>query len=124
MEKELLRAHPSMFRNNPIGFVIGCASCLLIVGIPFMLRWWLKTKGTTLIVSENRTTLRTGILSKSTTEVMHNDVRNAQVRQSMLQRMFGVGYLAISSAGQSGIEIQVDGITNPESIKRLIDQNR
>ena len=81
-ERTLFTAHKSMVRNAPVEFVVGLALCFIIVGIPFLLIWWLQCLGKTLIVTTTRTTLRRGILSKATTEVWHKDVRNVQITQS------------------------------------------
>ena len=117
-------ANPSMFRNEPIGFVVTCLLCLVVVGIIMFIVWWLRCKGTTLTVTSDRTRLRKGILSKSITEVWHRDVRNVQLNQTFFQRLFGVGKLGISSSGQSGVEIMISGIPDPEHVKELIDKHR
>ena len=80
--------NPSMFRNHPVGFVGTCLLCLVVVGLFVFLAWWLKCKGTTLTVTNDRTRLRKGILSKSVTEVWHRDVRNVQLDQTFGQRIF------------------------------------
>jgi len=123
-EKVLYEQNPAMFRNHPLQFVLGLLLCLVLVGIPFMIAWWLRCLGTTLTVTNERTALRRGILSKYLTEVMHENVRNIQISQTFGQRIFGVGSIAISSAGQSGFEIEVHGIPDPEEVKRLIDEHR
>lgn len=123
-ETTLYCANPSMFRNRPIWFVILVLLSLVIVGIPFLLAWWLECKGTTITVTEQRTTLRKGLLSKTVNEVWHRDVRNVRVEQAFLQRIFGVGQVEISSSGQSGIEIQVAGIPNPDQVREIIDDYR
>jgi len=124
-ESTLYQSHPSMFRNNPIGFIL---SIVLIaafgLGLLILLIWWLKVLGTTLIVTDERVTLRKGILSKHTNEVNHTDVRNVQVSQGLFQRMFRVGTIGISSAGQAGIEIEVAGLPEPQIIKDIIGQHR
>ncbi len=124
-EETLLELHPAMFRSNPLGFVI---SVLLIaaVGIGLLILgwWWLETRAAELTITNKRTTQRTGLISKNTTEVLHRDVRNIQVSQSALQRIFGVGSLGISSAGQAGVEIQFSGVVDPDSVKALIDRHR
>ena len=89
-----------------------------------MFVWWLKCKGTTLTVTNKRTSLRRGILSKSINEVWHSDVRNVLLKQSFFQRIFGVGMIGVSSAGQSGMEISVSGIPDPDRVKQLIDERR
>ncbi len=123
-EQTLYESHPSMFRNRPVEFVLTAILCLLVIGIFMMFFWWLKCKGATLTVTNKRTRLRRGILSKSITEVWHSDVRNVVLEQSFFQRIFGVGMIGISSAGQSGMEISVSGIPDPERVKQLIDERR
>lgn len=124
-EEVLYEAHPSMFRNHPIYFVL----CVLLIaafglGLILLLIWWVQSLGTTLTVTNEQTTLRKGILSKNTNDVFHTNVRNIQVRQSPLQRLLNVGWLGISSAGQSGLEIEVNGILDPERVKEIIDEYR
>jgi uncharacterized membrane protein YdbT with pleckstrin-like domain len=123
-ETLLLETHPSMWRNHPVTFSIVIILCFVLVGLPILLIWWLKSSATTLTVTTRRTTLTHGLLSKHTSEVMHEHVRNIQVDQSVLQRLFGVGRLAISSAGQAGMEIEIDGIPHPNVIESTIDRYR
>lgn len=114
-----------MFRNSPIGFILILILCFpFMIGIPIMLIWWLKCKGTVLTVTDEKSILRTGILSKHENEVYHSDIRNVQVKQNLFQRMFGVGYIGISSAGQGGMEIEVSGIPAPTKVKDLINNHR
>ncbi len=123
-ETILAEIQPSMFRNMPLLFCVVVLLCFLLVGIPILLIWWLMCKATKLTVTNKRSTLRRGLLSKSTTDVWHRDVRNVQITQSLQHRLFGVGTIGISSSGQSGMEIQVSGIPGPERIKKLIDEHR
>ncbi len=123
-EITLYEENPSMFRNRPVEFVVNCLLSLVGVGLILFAIWWLKCKGTTLTVTSDRTRLRKGILSKSITEVWHQDVRNVQLNQSFFQRIFGVGKIGISSAGQSEVEINVSGIPDPDRVKMLIDKYR
>ena len=123
-EVTLYDENPSMFRNRPVEFIITALLCIIGVGLVFFLIWWLRCKGTQLTITSDRTRLRKGILSKSITEVWHQDVRNVQLNQTFFQRMLGVGSLGITSAGQAGLEISVSGIPDPEQVKELIDQHR
>ena len=124
-ESQVWSSHPKMFRDNPVAFVF---ACILIpvygVGLLVLFGWWLHCLSTTLIVTNRRTILRTGILAKNTREVRHEDVRYLEVRQSFFNRIFGVGTIAISSAGQSGLELEISGIDDPQAVKRMIDQYR
>ena len=123
IEDVLYEEHPSMFRNRPIYFIV---CCLLIaafgIGLVMLLIWYIQTLGTTLIITEERTTLRRGVFSKYTNEVTHENVRNVQVAQTFLQLIMGVGNVGISSAGQSGVEIYVRGIPDPDRVRELIHE--
>ena len=123
-EVTLYEENPSMFRNEPVWFVICCILSLVVVGLVIFFFWWLKCKGTTLTVTSERTRLRKGILSKSVTEVWHQDVRNVQLNQTFFQRIFDVGSLGISSSGQDGLEIKVSGMPNVDHVKELVDSHR
>ncbi len=124
-EKVLHIAHPVMFRNRPVLYLFFVALIALYgLGLLLLLIWWINCYRTTLIVTEQRTTLRTGILAKATNDVMHNDVRNVQVKQGILQRLLGVGWIGVSSAGQSGVELQMFGLRDPQGFMKLLDQYR
>ena len=124
-EETLLEMNPEMFRNNPVGFIL---SVVLVAaagaGLVILGFWWLTTKAATLTVTNKRTIQRTGLFSKKTTEVLHRDVRNIEINQSMFQRVFGVGSIGITSAGQSGIEVQFAGVRDPDGVKAVIDRYR
>jgi len=123
-EKTLYVASPSMFRNNPLGFVVTCLLCLVVIGIPIMIVWYIRCRSTELTVTDLRTQLHRGWLSRSITEVWHRDVRNVQLTQTFFQRLFDTGRIGISSSGQSGIEIDVTGLNDVDEIKQLIDRHR
>ena len=87
---------------------------LALVGAGFLFTWWLKSRYETLTVTSRRTTYRWGLISRDTTEVLHEDVANLQVEQGGLSRLLGVGDLFISSAAQDGLEIRALGVPHPE----------
>ena len=123
-ETVLYHSHPAMFKNRPISFILCLILSLVGIGLIIFLIWWIRTKGTELTVTNERASLRKGILSKFTNDVYLTDVRNVQIYQSFWQRVFGVGSVSISSAGNDGIEIEVKGIPNPDKIKEIIDTHR
>ena len=123
-EETLLEINPAMFRNHPFGFILSVILVVAGVGLVILGIWWLNKKAATLTVTNKRTIQRTGLISKQTTEVLHRDVRNIEINQSVFQRIFGVGSIGIASAGQSGIEIQFAGVRDPDGVKDLIDRYR
>jgi uncharacterized membrane protein YdbT with pleckstrin-like domain len=117
-------AHPVMFASRPVAFVLTIVLCFVAIGLPILLIWWLRCLGTTLTVTDRRLILRQGLLSRNTNEVFHRDVRNVQVRQTFFQRLMGVGAVAVSSSGQSGVEIEVADVPDPRRVEALINRHR
>jgi membrane protein YdbS with pleckstrin-like domain len=121
----LFRAQPKMWKANPGGVVL---SVLLIpafgLGLLILGVWWLRTWSREIVVTPQRLRKRTGIVSKATTELEHRDVRNVQVEQGPVGRMMGTGTVRVSSAGQSGIEIEIRGVEAPEEIRDLLYDQR
>lgn len=75
-------------------------------------------------VTTRRTILRRGLLSKATSEVRHEDIRNFQITQSFLERILRVGTIGISSAGQDEVEIVMRDVPNPATLRASIDKHR
>ena len=75
-------------------------------------------------ISNKRCIRREGIIRRHTSEVLHDHVRNVEIKQSFVQRVFDVGYLGISSSGQDDIEIEILDIPRPNRVKALIDEYR
>lgn len=153
-EEALYHGHPAMFRNNPPRFLgavllsligiavlvvtplttytsidthlvdLGSGLVLFALGPIILAPWWLRCKGTSITVTDNRLVLRQGIFAKHTTEIYHDDVRHVELRQSFFNRILGVGTIAISSAGTGGVELRVEGIRTPEKVKEIIDRHR
>jgi uncharacterized membrane protein YdbT with pleckstrin-like domain len=121
-EKYLIQENPSMFRNHPFWFLVLLILVPLTLGLALLvfLGWWIQTKAVRFYVTEKRTLLVEGILSRNSTEVRHDDVRNIQVEQTFFQRLLNVGRIEISSAGQSTMEIVVNGIPDPQEIAETI----
>lgn len=89
------------------------------------LLWWGVDRLTaSLEITNKRTVQRTGLFSRSSSEVVHDNIRNVQVDQNFWQRVWGVGRLGISSSGQDGVEIQINHLPKPDGIREIIDLYR
>lgn len=86
--------------------------------------WKLKTLSAAIEITNKRSVLRRGLLSKATSEVVHDNIRNVQVTQTFWQRVWRVGSIGLSSSGQDGIEIEIGDLPDPERIRRMIDAYR
>jgi len=123
-ESVLYKDHPAMFRNRPVLFLVCCALIPFGIGVLILIVWWIRCLATSLVITESRVTLRKGLLSKATNDVLIADIRNVKVSQSFLQRIFGVGAVAVSTSGQSDMEIEVQGVPAPDRIKSIINDRR
>jgi hypothetical protein len=150
-ETEICMVHPAMVRAHPFRLALIVA---LLVGGGVLAIWaggredgwsWLKWPGfiaviagalwwiawylgahlwVKLEISNKRTVRKEGIIRRHSSEVLHDHVRNVEIKQSFIQRMTNVGYLGISSSGQEGIEIEVRDLPRPYELKSLIDAYR
>ena len=102
-----------------VGLVLSVAGAFWWVVWYVAAHLWVK-----LTISNKRTIRHEGIIRRHTSEVLHDHVRNVEIKQSFLQRMLNVGYIGISSSGQDGIEIEVRDIPRPYALKALIDEYR
>jgi len=96
----------------------------LLIGTGSLLWWWIDRYNTSLEITTKRTIMHHGILSKSSSEVVHDNIRNIQIDQSFLQRVMHVGKIGISSSGQDGVELQVNHLKDPDKIREIIDLYR
>jgi hypothetical protein len=98
-------------------------AALLVVG-SLVFAWFVQSASTTLTLTDSRTILRRGLISRESSEVQHDDVRNIQVNQSFFQRLLRIGDIGISSSGQDDLEILIKGIPTPSRIVKTIRENQ
>jgi uncharacterized membrane protein YdbT with pleckstrin-like domain len=60
-----------------------------------------------------------GVLARHVRSIRLEDLRNINVNQSVMQRLFGVGDVEFSSAGGDGIEVVFFGVIDPMAVKAL-----
>lgn len=117
---------PSMWRNYPAFCLLAIALTVVTMGIGVIafIPLWLRSANTKLTITDEKISLRTGILSKRVSEVYHTDIRSINFIQSLEQRLFRTGTIEIGTAGTSGVEIKVSGLSNPEKIKQILEEQR
>lgn len=111
------------FAMTLVPFAIACGvACVL--GLLWLAIWKILALEVRLEITTKRTIERRGLFSKSTTEVMHADIRNFQLSQSFWQRMLNVGTIGISSAANEDVEIVMKDVPKPEEVRKMIDLYR
>ena len=116
----IYEAHPAMFRAHPSWFIL---SVLLIaafgIGIVILVYWYILTRATALTVTDSDILYERGILSKDRTSVSLRHVRSVNVMQSFVNRIFGVGTIQISTAGDEP-EFTIADMPDPHVIREAI----
>jgi len=138
----MVRARPLSFIGVALGMIAGLVGVVMglsqdgrlwlailggfiaVVGFGVLFVWWLKTMSAALVITNKRTIQKKGILARSSSEVVHDNIRNIQIDQTFWQRVWGVGSIGISSSGQDGIEIQLNDLKGPGEIRNVIDLYR
>ncbi|MGJ8687799.1 MAG: PH domain-containing protein, partial [Spongiibacteraceae bacterium] len=88
-----------------------------------LLYWYLSCKATRLEINGDEVILEKGLLSKERTELSISGIRTVKITQSLFNRMFGVGTVAIYTAGDQA-EIEAKGMPQPEIFRDLIKANQ
>jgi len=65
---------------------------------------------------------RRGVIGRTVQSIRIDDLRNINVRQSLIERMLGVGSVEFSTAGGSGIEVVFFGVEDPLQLKEGVQQ--
>ncbi|MEM7681979.1 MAG: PH domain-containing protein [Planctomycetota bacterium] len=151
-EREVASFHPAAFRQSPmrtvgwvglflVGAVVAVVSMVRLEGTPQAVLAWagvglavlaalglgvmaFLTRFEVLRVTTQRSVWVRGIIERRTSEVQHDDIRNIQLEQSIVERLVGVGCVAISSAGQDDMEIVVRGLAAPSAVIDTIREHQ
>jgi hypothetical protein len=144
VETDLLMVHPMMFRRYP--FRSAAYGLLAVVGLGFLVvalimgGWFLGLLGlamvgfgmfklvvlwgrmidTSVTVTTKRTLLRTGVFHSQVTEIPHTQVADLQVHQTLLNRLLGVGDIALVTQAEDQKGILLMGLPHPGDIAQQI----
>lgn len=147
-EQEVMIVRPAMFRARPFTYLallilllggLGGVGYGLSQGMPpwaiggiaasvlavAAFAWWrLVKKNTRLRITTKRCVETVGVFSKSSSEILHKDIRNFTVSQSFWERLCGVGTIGISSAAEDETEIVMSDVARPWDVHKTIDAYR
>lgn len=76
------------------------------------------------VMTNLRVMAKKGLFSVATSEVRISDIRGANLRQGIVERIFDVGSIAIGSAATAGTEVVFKGIRKPRHFLALINSQR
>lgn len=89
---------------------------------------WLATACAQYTLTDQRLILRRGVLNRSSDYVELYRVKDTDFRQSLLQRLFGIGTITLDTTQDSAPFIAMDGMPAPEAlwdrIRGLVEARR
>lgn len=115
---------PSMFRTSPGWFLFWCILSPVVVGLIALFFWHVKLRNTRLTIVGKRVLYRSGMVSTRESEIRVDDVRDIEITRAMWQRIVGTGTLSLSTSGESGMEIEIEGLRQPERVREIINNLR
>lgn len=86
------------------------------IGVLMLIFLFLKIKYTEAVITNKRTLLRTGVLSRNIIEIPHSRLQSIQVRQPLLGRIFNYGDVYLAGSNLS-LRTKIEGIKNPENFR-------
>ncbi len=103
-------------RGVQVGWVVVAVLVVLALG---SLRGLLERRRTTYTITSERLTIETGLLGRELHETRLDRVQNVGCRQSLYERLVGVGTVEFDTAGLD-FEFAFHGVADPRSIAREV----
>jgi uncharacterized membrane protein YdbT with pleckstrin-like domain len=83
---------------------------------------FLRRRRTTYTITTQRLTIKTGLAARELHETRLDRVQNVNSRQSMLERLLGVGTVDFDTAGSASFDFSFRGVAHPQRIVRTVDR--
>ncbi len=132
--------HPSWLNYFALFFLCGISIAITVILFIFNFQVWsyFFIFGAVLIflsvvfirltytytVTSNSVRYRIGIIAREESEIRMNDIREVGVRQSVGQRIFGIGDVYFASAGTAEVEVIFEGVKAPTKIRNIVNKIR
>lgn len=112
-----------------IGFILApiFSASTMAVALPIVGLWFvfLSVSGAIIYytsefaLTTKKVLAKTGLISRSTDELQLKKIEGVDVKQGIIERLFGYGSVVLSGTGSQ--KVVFDGVDNPLTIKKLID---
>jgi uncharacterized membrane protein YdbT with pleckstrin-like domain len=102
-----------------VGWVVGAVLAVLAV---VLLVGFVRRRATTYTITSQRLTIRLGLVSRELHETRLERVQNVGARQSLMERLLGIGTVDFDTAGGAGFDFVFRGVADPEVIVRTVDR--
>jgi uncharacterized membrane protein YdbT with pleckstrin-like domain len=81
-----------------------------------------RRRRVTYTITSQRLTIQTGLVARELRETRLERIQNVNFRQSMLERLLGVGTVEFDTAGGAGYDFSFRGVAGPRGIVRTVDR--
>jgi uncharacterized membrane protein YdbT with pleckstrin-like domain len=98
--------------------VLAVAICLAVV----LLAGLVSRKRTLYTITTQRLTIRTGLFARAVQETRLERIQNVYSRQSMLERVLGVGTVDFDTAAGAEYSFSFRGLADPAQVVRTVDR--
>jgi uncharacterized membrane protein YdbT with pleckstrin-like domain len=86
----------------------------------FLLTVWVYLATTFYIVSPDRIEIRRGVIVKRAKSIPFDKITGISLKQTLIQRLFGIGDLFIDTAGDKDLEAVMAGVDYPERVVQCL----
>jgi uncharacterized membrane protein YdbT with pleckstrin-like domain len=87
-----------------------------------LIRGALRQARTTYTITDQRLRIELGLFSREVHETMLDRIQNVRCRQSLLQRVLGVGTVEFDTADGAEFDFRLTGVERPRRIARTVDR--
>ena len=123
--REVLWEGRPAWRNYATHLALGTLTIPLFgLGLLFILWAFLDRRTRHYTVTRRSVILASGLIFKSTDEVMLRDIRSVVVARKGISALFGLATVEFSSAARDGSDIVFMGITDSEKVRNLVNDLR
>jgi uncharacterized membrane protein YdbT with pleckstrin-like domain len=102
-----------------VGWVIAAVAVSLGV---VLVAGFVRRKRTLYTITTQRLTIRTGLVARDVQETRLDRIQNVNSRQSVLERILGVGTIDFDTAAGAEYNFAFHGLAEPAKVVRTVDQ--
>ena len=102
-----------------VGWVIAVVVAVFVVVALIGLA---RRRATTYTITNQRLTIQKGLLSRDRHETRLERVQNVNSRQSLFERVLGIGTVSFDTAGEAGFDFAFRGVADPHAIVQTVHE--
>lgn len=126
-ETTIWQGRPSQIINAKF-FIMGIVGSILIIPIGIAIWKWIEVRSRLYELTTERLRIRTGVLNKSTEEIELYRIKDTQLVEPFMYRLFKSGNLILHTSDRTTPVIFLEAIPEAETLKehirRIVEQLR